>query len=93
MKLETKIILSRQKYYFDLGANTTSYLIKVLILVGFAAILNGMSTLLTFVLGTVYAMFCYALGYCMVRYEWVTASLEVSNRLNLFMLEVRDKLK
>ena len=94
MKFETKIFLSRQKYYFDLGVGTTSFFIKVLAVVGIsAAVLEMIRPTTLFILGVIYAIFCYFLGYFMVTYDWVTASIEVNNRLNRFVREMRESLQ
>ena len=93
MKFETKVFLTRQKYYFDLGLATTSLIKYFLVLVGVAELINGLPYWITFVGLFAYALSCYGLGYVMVYYDFVTASHEVNNRLNNFMVEVREKLK
>lgn len=92
MKFETKVFLVRQKYYFDSGVGMTSLFIKILTVVGVASAIGGISPRLLFYVGVFYGMFCYLLGFLFVKYGWMTAALEVDNRLNLFQRQVREKL-
>ena len=93
MRFENKILLMRQKYYFDIGAGTTSYLIKILAIVGIAAAIEGVNKTTLALWGVAYGLFCYSFGYLFIRYKWFTASIEVNNRLNLFVKEMRKNYK
>lgn len=93
MKFETKVFLSRQKYYFDLGLGTTSLLKYLLAIIGINEAIQGISTQTLIFYGFLYALSCYIIGYIMTYYDWVTASLEVTNRLNRFVEEMREKIK
>ncbi len=92
MKFETKVFLMRQKYYFDLGVGITSLLIKVLAVVGIAAAIEGVDKRVLAIFGLSYGVFCYFLGFIYVKYKWLTASIEVENRLNIFVREMREKV-
>ena len=93
MIFEKKVFLMKQKFYFDLGVGNTSLLIKILAVVGIAAAIEGVSKTALFLYGVAYAVFCYVLGLLYVKYGWYTAAVEVSNRLNLFMKEMRERFK
>lgn len=93
MKFETKVFLSRQKYYFDLGLSTTALLKYLLAIIGINEAIQGISTLTLIFYGFLYALACYIIGYVMTYYEWVTATIEVQNRLNNFVSEMRDSIK
>ena len=94
MKFETKIFLSRQKYYFDLGYGTTSILKYILAIAGIgAAILLIISPKDLLLLGIAYIILCYVLGYLMYRYKWVDAMIEVNNRANPFVKDMRKAIK
>lgn len=92
MNFETKIFLMRQKFYMDLGMSITSLLIKVLMVVGIGAAINGVRPKTLFLFGIAYMIFTYLVGRIYVLYGWYTASLEVDNRLNQFQQEVRREL-
>lgn len=81
------------KKYFDLGTGITNYFTKVLVLAGFAAVLGGMKITTTLILGFVYGVFCLFLGWIWVKVGIFEAEQEVSNVYNLFMRQVRRKLK
>ncbi len=93
MKFEKKIFWMRQKYYFDIGVGMTSLLIKILAVVGIAAAIEGFNKWAIVLYGLGYGVFCYLFGYLFIRYTWYTASIEVQNRLNLFVKEMRKNYK
>ena len=93
MEFEFKVFLMRQKYYFDLGVGITNLFIKILAVIGVAAAIEGTSKTTILVVGLGYAVFCYVLGFVYVKYKWLTAFIEVGNRLNLFVKEMREKFK
>jgi len=74
------------KAYFDKGIGLTNYLKYALFVFG-AASKNVSSTLwLTFF----YFIFCFILGYVWYKYQFILAEVEVGNRFNLFVREMRE---
>lgn len=78
-----------QKRYFDLGWSITGYLKYILALFGIAS-LNVKATM---VLAVCYAVFCYVFGWAWVKFGWYTIDIEITNMYNLFVKEMRSKLK
>ena len=85
--------LALYKKYFDIGTGITNYFTKVLILTGFAAIVSGMTVATTLIIAGVYTVFCFILGYAWLKLGIFTAEQEVSNIYNLFVEQVRNKIK
>lgn len=76
-----------------MGIGVMNYPTKVLMMVGFAAIMEGMSVKLTLILGVIYTTLCFFIGYIWVKIGLFEAEQEVSNVYNLFVKEVRKKIK
>jgi hypothetical protein len=89
MKFQTKLDIMMWKSYFDKGYGVTSYF-KYLI--GFYA-LASMKVTLTMIIGVIYGIVCFILGYWWYKYDWIIAEIEIGNKYNLFVQEVRKKLK
>lgn len=85
---EFQVKALRHKYYLDLGLGLTNYAKYILILFGWASgNVKG-----TIYLIMAYVIFCYILGWCFVRFGWMHAQNEVTNRLNPFVEEMRKDL-
>ena len=84
-----KTSLLLQKRYFDLGYGITSYVKLVIALFG----LSSLNVKATMILAFGYAIFCYVFGWAWVKYGWYEVDLEITNKYNLFVKEVRTKLK
>jgi len=85
-----KILL--QKRYFDIGYGTTSYLKIVVGVFGVGKIITG-DLIFTGIMIVGYALFCYLFGLLFVKFGWYTADIEITNRFNLFVKEMRKTYK
>jgi len=82
-----KILL--QKRYFDLGYGITSYAKLLIALFG----ISSLDVKATMILGLSYGIFCYVFGWAYVKYGWYTVDIEIANKFNLFVREMRSKIK
>jgi len=73
------------KRYFDTGFSVTNYLKYPLVLIGFAI----PQPKAIIIIATLYASFCYILGWWWLNYGMTEAETEVSNRYNPFVQEMR----
>jgi len=80
------------KKYFDTGISVTSYFTKLLMVVGFAAIIEGMTTTTTLIIGGIYTIFCFILGFFWIKIGLFLAEQEISNLYNLFVQQMRQKV-
>lgn len=77
------------KAYFEKGYSLTNYVKYIIALFGLAS-LNVKATL---ILGFIYGFSCFIVGWAWFKYGFVEAELEVQNRFNLFVKEMRAKYK
>lgn len=94
MKFETKLRFLLYKYYFDKGfslTNNLKYIIGLFALYDIVRLENDMT--LTIVLGGTWALLSFFLGWWWYRKDWNAAEIEIGNRINPFVHEVRRKLK
>ena len=77
------------KRYFDTGYGMTGYIKYIVALFGISS-LNVERTLM---LGFVYAIFCFVLGYAWFRYHFAELDQEIGNRYNWFVQEMREMKK
>lgn len=77
------------KRYFDTGFGLTSY-VKY-ILAGSGLVLKDVTTI--FWMGAIYATCCLILGYAWIHLKIVDKENEITNILNPFQREVREKLE
>ena len=75
------------KSYFEKGYGLTHYIKYVIALFGLAS--QDLST--TMWMAFVYDISCFILGYWAYHSGFVEAETEVSNRFNLFVIEMRKK--
>ena len=77
------------KRYFDTGFGILNYLKYPLVLLGFAVPnVRGIIAV-----ASVYAVICYVLGWWWLNKGMAEADMEVSNRYNPFVKEMRKKFK
>lgn len=88
MKFETKIKLNLYKRYFDTGLGLTNYAKYFIAFFGLAS----RKVLTTLIIGFLYAVFCFFLGWWWLNSDFYKAEVELSNRYNLFVLEMRKKI-
>ncbi len=82
-----KIIL--QKSYFDKGWGLLTYFKYIFALVGLGSLMEGYD--LKFVIGgaLIYGVVCYFLGRIWMRKGFYECELEVANKYNLFVKQMR----
>ncbi len=88
--VKEKILL--QKRYFDTGYGITSYIKVVVAVFGVGSVVTGYR-LLPFIMLLLYGIFCYVIGWAYLKYGWYTIDLEITNKFNLFVKEMRKKIK
>ena len=81
--------LALWKNYFDQGYGITSYLKYLIAFFGLAS--RNIKT--TMIIGIIYGLLCFLIGYVCIKSGFFKAQIEVSNKYNLFVSEVRNKLK
>jgi len=85
----SKYKLLLHKAYFDAGYGITGYFKYLIALFGIST-LNVKATL---IIGVVYAFCCYIIGWAWYSYGFMIASQEIGNNFNLFVKEMRSKIK
>lgn len=80
------------KTYFDTGFGLTNYIKYAIALYGIVVSkeLFNINKLLWIVV--LYAISCFIIGYCWYRYGFKEAEIEVNNKFNLFVKEMRHKV-
>lgn len=90
MKLSNwKYKLVKGKSYFERGYGITHYVKYLIAYFGLAS--NNLN--LTMVLGLAYVPVCFIIGWWWYNHGWQVLETEVGNEFNLFVKEMRDKLK
>jgi apolipoprotein N-acyltransferase len=89
MNFEKKIDLLLYKKYFDTGWGLTSYLKYALAFFGLAS-QDVQSTL---IIATIYGLSCFIIGYYWLKSDFYKADLELNNRYNIFVEEMRKRIK
>jgi hypothetical protein len=84
-----KYFILYHKKLFDIGFGLSSYLKWFVVYFGVAS-RDVKSTL---ILGFIFGIFCYALGYSWVKYKFVMIDNEISNSFNPFVKDVKQSLK
>lgn len=92
----THVIIPRWlwiKRYFDTGLGLTSYVKYIIAFFSLYSIDKDIPIEWTMILGALYLFFCIFLGWFWISKKLVDAENEISNLLNPFQKEVREKLK
>ena len=76
------------KRYFDTGLALTVYVKWFIAFFGFAS--RNVNT--TMIFAVAYAIFCFVLGWWWHKYNFVRLEIEISNRFNDFVSEMREKI-
>ena len=74
------------KRYFDTGYGLTNYVKYVIALFG----LSSLNLAATMMIGLVYGLVCFLIGWLWYRHKFIETDNEISNRFNLFMREMRE---
>ena len=77
------------KAWFEKGANLLTYPRYLIYM--FLLTTKNMKTMI--ILGTIYGISCFILGYLAYNTGFATAEMEVGNQYNLFQKQLRNKLK
>ena len=77
------------KSYFDQGYGLTNYFKFLIALVG----VSTLNVRLTLAIGFVYLPCCYVLGWAWYHYGFQKANIEVQNKFNIFVKEMRKVYK
>ena len=88
MKFETKYKICLWKRYFENGNAIANYLIYIIAFFG----LIDQDVKRTIILGFIYVIFCFFLGRYWITRKWLTAEMEVGNRVNPFVKEMRKSI-
>lgn len=82
------------KAYFDTGYGMLSMPKYILILLGFGDTImsQGSNKIRIIILGLVFALVCFLIGWAWFRYDLQEANLEVGNQYNAFVKEMRQSI-
>lgn len=89
MKFQTKYKILLFKSYFDKGYGVTNYL-KYFIAFFALASLNVKQVIW---ISFFYGILCWFVGYWWYKYDWIIAEIEIGNKYNLFVQDIRKRLK
>lgn len=88
MKFKTKLLICLLRRYFDTGFGILNYVKYPLVVLGISFPNVRVVVLVSFI----YALICFGLGWAWIKYDFFKAEQEISNKFNLFVLQVRKKL-
>ena len=80
------------KAYFDKGYGLTSYVKYLIVLMGLAEGFATQALSKTLIVAVIYAVACFFIGHIWYKTGLVISEAEVSNRFNLFQIEMRQSL-
>lgn len=83
---ESKFRFLLWKRYFDTGYSLTNYVKYGIALFG----ISSLDVASTLIIGVVYGLLCFVIGWLWYKHKFVEADNEISNRFNLFMREMRE---
>jgi len=84
-----QIVFNLHKSFFDKGWGLTSYLKYLFAIIGLGSMLTGISIFTVLIVGVFYGIGCYVLGRWWKVSGMEAAEIEISNRFNLFVKEMR----
>jgi len=91
--LNFKYKICLHKAYFDQGRSITSDVRYFIILFGTWSVMEKIPLSLTLFLLVGYLIFCYFFGWWWLNKGWYEAGVEVSNKRNRFVKEMRKLYK
>ena len=89
MKFQTKKKILKHRRYFETGVTLTKYCLYLIGLFGVSS--NDIKA--TLLLGVIFGVLSYIIGYIYFKYGFMLADTEISNEYNLFVKEMRNKIK
>ena len=81
------------KSYFEKGFALLNFPTKALMVIGIGAVAQDYPLGRVIVLSLIYGIFCFILGWLWFKWNFIVAETEVSNQYNLFVREMRKKIK
>lgn len=86
--------LALWKAYFDKGYGIINYAKFFIVIMSAASINNdlGITVVKTIIFAILYGLSCFFLGWWAFRYGFAKEEIEVQNRINPFVVEVRKSL-
>lgn len=93
MNFDTKLKILLWKKYFDTGFGLTNNLKYIIALFALYDFMNTKNIKLTVIIGTIWIIASFFIGWWYYRKDWNAAQMEIENRVNPFVDEVRKKLK
>ena len=93
VKFEYKVLFCLHKNYLDTGFGLLNYLKYFMYAYAGADIISTQNYDRAFIVGAIYLILCYIIGYIWYNTDMARASAEIGNRYNLFIEEMRKKLK
>jgi len=92
MKFEVKLKLLLWKYYFDKGFGLTNNIKYIIALFALYETVQLQNIKITVALGGAWAIASFFIGWWWYRKDWNAAELEIANRVNPFVIEMRESL-
>ena len=80
------------KAYFDRGFGVLGYLKYLIAILGFYSIFEGISIKYTLTGFVVYGVICFFIGWWWIRGGMADAEMEVNNRIDPFVREMRQEI-
>lgn len=77
------------KAWFEKGYGLTNYIKYIIALFG----LSSLNVKATLIMGLVYGLSCFLIGWVWYHYKFIEAEHEVNNRVNPFVKEMRSTYK
>lgn len=91
MDFEIKLKLLLWKHYFDTGMGHTNYFRYFLYLFAAGEIIISQNYFITALILVAWGIFAFIYGWAFYHYNWKSAEIEVINRVDPFVKEVREK--
>ena len=91
MKFNTKLRLLLLKYYFDKGFALTNNIKYLIGLFALYEVIKLDNVKITVVLGAIWVCISFLIGWWWYRKDWNSAEIEIQNRINPFVKEMREE--
>lgn len=88
-----KFKVNLHKKYFETGWGILNYIKYFIAVFGAYSFLEDINLIFTTILLILFFIFCYVFGWFWLNKGWYEAEIEVSNKYNLFVQEMRKVYK